>query len=195
MVSKLEKYVDHLEELVQLVAEKRKIDELLSSMLPGFLTDSLYKCVANQSVALTCLKLRNKSQRRMQRNIRSRGRNRKAILVSMMGSDLHALRSLIPTEVLENAFSNFCLFPKQIRANEGNGEQETVVTKEIIPFPPPFQLHWRELLIAWWSCSLCSLSICLQVISLLSDLYSLFYNILKTHGVCHFLAIRQIVMG
>lgn len=47
----------------------------------------------------------------------------------MRGSDVHALRSLIPSEVLENTVSNFCLFPKQIRANEGNGQQETVVTK------------------------------------------------------------------
>lgn len=130
----------------------------------------------------------------MQRNIRSRGRNRRAILVSVMGSDLHALLSLILTEILENAFSNFGLFPKQIRANEGNGEQETVLTKEIIPFPPPFQLHWREWLIAWWSCNLGSLRIPLQVVSLLSDLYSLFYNILKTHGAWLFLAIEQIVM-
>lgn len=74
----------------------------------------------------------------MQRNIRSRGRNRKAILVSMMGSDVHALRSLIPSEVLENTVSNVCLFPKQIRANEGNGQQETVVTKEVNPFSSSF---------------------------------------------------------
>lgn len=96
----------------------------------------------------------------MQRNSRSGGRNRKSILVSMMDSDLHASLSLLPTEALENVFSNFYLFPKQIRANEGNGEQEIVVMKEIIISSPPlFQLRWRKQLIAWWSCNLYCLSI------------------------------------
>ena len=137
MENKLEKYVDRLEGLVQLVTEKRKADELVISVAWAFWLTLCTNMLLTKVLPLTSLKWRNKSQWRMQRNVGSRGRNRKAMLVSVMVSDLHASPSLIPAEVLQNAFSNFWLFPKQIRTNEGNGEQETVVTKQIIPFPPP----------------------------------------------------------
>jgi len=101
------------------------------------LTDALYKYVANQSVTSNIPEMKKQEPMEDAEECQSRGRNRKAMLVSVMVSDLHASPSLIPAEVLQNAFSNFWLFPKQIRTNEGNGEQETVVTKQIIPFPPP----------------------------------------------------------
>lgn len=61
MVSKQEKYVDWLEGLGQLVAEKEDRWALVINVGWVFWL-TLYKYVANQTAALTCLKLRNKSQ-------------------------------------------------------------------------------------------------------------------------------------